>query len=498
MDTIVIIDYGNSNNEALLRKLRDADCYSLLLPSEVAHEKMKEIKDLKGIILSGGERGINQNNDLFDEDLLTYNVPILGISYGMEILGRYLGAKVSYVEDREYSNHVIRVGTYSPLFKNCNDELVVYIPHTFKLDNLRAEEIALSDSLGVVGFKKYNLYGLEFLPESPRCENGWEILNNFIDICSCHRDFTLDNFINQKIESIKKEVGNEKVLLGLSGGLDSAVCALLLKEAIGENLKCLFVETGLHRKMEHDHIVSRFKELGIEVTLVDEGELFVERLKGVIDPDKKREVISKTFVEVMNREAKKMGNIKFYGQGTLYTDIKESKWSNKNKVIKKSSNVLNDLIILEPLKELTKEEVKIVGKYLGLSDVFYKIQPFPFYGLALRIIGEVTLMKLEIIRETDRILHDEVKKAGIRKDLYQYFTVLTNIDSVGVTKDNKVYYHTIAIRAVTSMDGINAKFYHFDMDLLEKVSRRIVQEVKGVNRVVYDITSKPPSTIEYQ
>lgn len=498
MDTIVIIDYGNSHNEALLRKLRDADCYSVLLPSISVKEKLKTIESLKGIILCGGERDANQKDENFDEELLKLNVPILGIEYGMDILARYLGAEIEIVKDRSYSKHVIRVDNACPLFYKVNEETVVYMSSTFKVKNLNAKEIASSDSLDLVGFNKYNLYGITFNPENNSTECGWQILNNFIDICKCERSFTLENFVNLKIKEIREKVGKEKVLLGLSGGLDSAVCALLLKEAIGDQLTCVFVETGLHRKLEHDHIVSRFKKLDIDVILIDEGELFLSRLKGVIDPDKKREIISKTFIEVLRKESKRYGNFKFYGQGTLYTDIKESRWGNKNKVIKESSSLLKDFKILEPLKELTREEVRYVGKYLGLSEVFFKIQPFPFQGLALRIVGEVTLMKIEMLRDADRILHEEVKKAGIRNDLYQYFCVLTNIESLGVINNNKIYYHTIAIRAITSLDGINAEFYHMDMNVLERISQRIVHEVKGVNRVVYDVTSKPPSTIEYQ
>jgi len=326
------------------------------------------------------------------------------------------------------------------------------------------------------------------------------MLRNFIQICGCNGHWTLERFVDNQVEQIKERVGNEKVLLGLSGGVDSAVASLLIKKAIGEQLTCIFIETGLHRYKEHDHILDRLEnDLGLKLHIVDEAELFLSRLKGIVDPDKKRKVISDTFVEILEREAKKLGGFKFYGQGTLYTDIKESKWGKRNKVVHKdTAKTLGNFEVLEPLKQLNKDEVVQVGRYLGLSEVFFKIQPFPFPGLSIRVIGEVTLMKLEILREADRILHEEVKRAGVRKYLYQYFCVLTNIDSTGVEGDNKIYYHTIAIRAVTSENGINADFFHFDIEVLARISRRIVNEVKGVNRVVYDITTKPPSTIEYQ
>lgn len=499
MDKIVILDYGSKHNELLLEKLRDNGVYSLLLKKNTSKEEIEELHHVKGIILSGGPRVLSEENDHFDERLLELNIPILGICYGMELLASYYGAKIEAIKDREYDKHVVRVDKSCPLFFNCAEESVVYMSKNDRvLDLKNVKEIAESSSSGLVGFNKGLTFGLLFHPEYAATEFGDQMLNNFIDICDAKREWSIDNFLENKIKGMKKVIGDEKVILGLSGGLDSAVAALLLKEAIGDNLTCVFVETGLHRYNEYGVIVDRFKNhFNLKVEVVDEAELFINRLKGTVDPEKKRQIISSTFIEVFKKEAERLGGFKYLGQGTLYTDIKESKWGQKSKVIQGDPKDIG-FEIVEPLKQLTKDEVRQLGRKLGLDESFIKRQPFPFPGLAIRIIGEVTLEKLEILREANEILSNEVRKAKINEEMYQYFCVLTNIDSTGVEGNNKIYYHTIAIRAVTSHDGINADFYHFDMDMLERISRRIVNEVKGVNRVVYDITTKPPSTIEYQ
>ncbi len=500
MDKIVILDYGSQYNELLLRKLRDNGVYSLLLPKDTSKEKIEDLHHVKGIILSGGPGVIQDSDDkLFDERLLELNIPILGICYGMEALARHYGAKIESIKDREYDKHVVRVNTNCPLFLDIPEETVVYMTKNDRVLNLEGvEEIAESASSGLVGFSNDYVFGLLFHPELDATEYGVKILQNFINICGCNGHWTIDSFIENKIKGMKKVIGDKKVILGLSGGVDSAVTALLLHEAIGDNLTCLFVETGLHRYNEYNVIVKRFEEnFKIKVHVADEGELFLGRLKGVVDPEEKRKVISSTFVEVFKKYADKLGHFDFLAQGTLYSDIRESKWGGKSKVIK---DIPSDIgwEIIEPIKQLTKDEVRSVGKRLGLDDSFINRQPFPTPGLAIRIIGEVTLLKLEILREANEILSQEIRKAHLERDMYQYFCVLTNIDSVGVEGNNKIYYHTVAIRAVTSIDGINADFYHFDIEFLARVSRRIVNEVAGVNRVVYDITTKPPSTIEYQ
>ena len=500
MDKIVILDYGSQYNELLLRKLRDNGVYSLLLPKNTSKERIEELHHVKGIILSGGPNVISDDDkELFDERLLELNIPILGICYGMEVLARHYGAKIESIKDRQYDKHVVRINTNCPLFLDVPEETVVYMSKNDKVIGLSdVEEIAESASSGLVGFSKGYVFGLLFHPEIDSTEYGVKILQNFIKLCGCNGHWTIDSFIENKIKGLKKEIGDKKVILGLSGGVDSAVAALLLHEAIGDNLTCLFVETGLHRYNEYNVIIKRFEEhFKIKVHVADEGELFLGRLKGVVDPEEKRKVISSTFVEVFKKAASKLGHFDFLGQGTLYSDIRESKWGGKSKVIKDLPPDIGFKII-EPIKQLTKDEVRSVGRKLGLDESFITRQPFPFPGLAIRIIGEVTLIKLEILREANEILSQEIRKAHLEKDIYQYFCVLTNIDSVGVEGNNKIYYHTIAIRAVKSINGINADFYHFDINFLERVSRRIVNEVAGVNRVVYDITTKPPSTIEYQ
>lgn len=502
MDKIVILDYGSQYNEILLRKIRENGVYSLLLPKGTTKEEIEDLHHVKGIILSGGPDVIDQSQqkEVFDERLLELNIPILGICYGMEALANHFGAKIESIRDREYDKHVIRVNKNCPLFLDVPEEIVAYMTKNDRVSGgLEGfTQIAESGSSGMVGFAKDYVFGLLFHPEVAATDYGDVMIRNFVNLCDCEGNWDLDAFIDNKIKGIKKVVGDERVILGLSGGVDSAVAALLFHRAIGDNLTCVFVETGLHRYNEYNVILGRFeKNFDIKVNVCDEGELFLSRLKGIVDPEKKRQVISKTFIEVFKKEAEKLGHFKFLGQGTLYTDIRESKWGGKSKVIRGLPEDIG-FEIIEPLKQLTKEEVRIVGRKLGLDEEIINRQPFPFPGLAIRIIGEVTLVKLEILREANEILSNEIRKAGLNREIYQYFCVLTNIDSVGVEQNEKIYYHTVAIRAVTSQDGINADFYHFDIDFLDRVATRIVNEVRGVNRVVYDITRKPPSTIEYQ
>jgi GMP synthase (glutamine-hydrolysing) len=509
MDKILVVDYGSQYNALIVRRIKDLGVFSVLVPNTITAEDVKKQSDVKGIILSGGPNSVNDTaSPTLDAEVFKLGIPILGICYGMQLICKLLGGSVISGKIHEYGNTDCSFVNSELIFSGIPNKSVVYMSHGDTVNKIPEgfRKIASSESTEFAGITNGKIWAIQFHPEVRNTINGREILSNFVfNICRCEKSWSIDNYIDQKTKQIKELVGNKKVLLGISGGVDSAVTAVLIYKAIGSQLTSVFIDHGLLRKDEGKLVMETFKEkLNIPVTMVDASELFLNRLRGVTDPETKRKTIGKTFIDCFKEEAIKLGgDFDFLAQGTLYTDKVESGQGGSSAVIKSHHNVGGlpkelGFRLLEPLDELYKDEVRELGRKLGLDDSFVSRQPFPGPGLGIRIIGEITKEKLQSLREADFILRDEVRKAGLDKEIWQYFCVLTNTESVGVKGDSRSYEYTLAIRAVTSIDGMTADFYPFKMSFLSKVSTRIINEVTGINRVVYDVTSKPPATIEWE
>ena len=502
------MDFGGQYSQLIGRRVRESKVYCEIVPYDCSIEKIKE-KNPEGIILSGGPASVyGEDSPKCDVGVFKLGVPVLGICYGSQLMAETLGGKVSKASTREYGKTLVDINNDSLLFKGLDNNITTWMSHTDFIEKTPSDfNIVGSTPLCPVAAMENvedKLYGVQFHPEVEHTQYGREILKNFLyEICKCSPDWTMEDFIKKSIDKIKNEIGDGKAICALSGGVDSSVAAVLVHEAIGDNLICVFVDHGLLRKDEAEEVVKLFREeFHMNLIAVDARERFLNKLSGVSDPERKRKIIGEEFIRVFEEEQGKLTGIDYLVQGTIYPDVVES-GTGKSSVIKSHHNVGGlpedvNFTLVEPLRQLFKDEVREVGRKLGLSSDVVDRQPFPGPGLAIRVLGEVTEDKLKIVREADFIFRDEIKKAGLDKEIWQYFAMLPNIRSVGVMGDERTYSYTIGLRAVTSIDGMTADWARIPLDVLEKISNRIVNEVENVNRVVYDITSKPPSTIEWE
>ena len=508
-EEILIIDFGGQYNQLIARRVREKNVFCEVVPCTISIDKIKE-KNPKGIIFTGGPSSIYADDaPKCDERVFDLGIPVLGICYGMQFMAYTLGGKVKRATKREYGQIEVKINNTSKLFDGLNNPNVCLMSHTDFVDELPEgfENIASTNTCknAAMENKEKNFYGVQFHPEVNHTENGDKIIENFvINICKCSGSWKMDLFAKTTIESLKDKIGDKKALCALSGGVDSSVAAVLLSKAIGKNLTCIFVDHGLLRKNEAEEVEEIFtKKFDVNFIKVDAKDRFLNKLKNITSPEQKRKIIGEEFIRVFEEEAKKIGTVDYLVQGTIYPDVIDSGLG-KSSVIKSHHNVggLPDYVdfkeIVEPLRDLFKDEVRKVGKEIGLPDYLVNRQPFPGPGLAIRIIGDITEEKLDILKDADYIFREEIAKNNMEKELSQYFAVLTDTKSVGVMGDERTYDYLIALRAVVTDDFMTAKFAKIPYNILEIISKRIVNEVEHVNRIVYDITSKPPATIEWE
>ena len=509
IEKIIVLDFGSQYNQLITRRLRDLGVYSELLSNKKTAAEIQAEGNVKGIILSGGPRSVYEE-DAFtvDPEIFNLGIPVLGVCYGMQLVTKLYDGTVSPGEVREFGQAKMAINnTTSGLFENLASEETVLMSHGDLVTEVPTgfAVTASTDQCPIAAIEDTarQIYGVQFHPEVRATIHGTAMLKNFaFNICGAKGDWSMENYIDFAVQNIRDLVGDRKVLLGLSGGVDSSVVGVLLQRAIGDQLVCIFVDHGLLRKNEGDLVMESLESFGLHIIRVDAKERFFSKLAGIADPETKRKIIGNEFVYVFDEEAAKLDGIDFLAQGTLYTDIIES-GTETAQTIKSHHNVGGlpedmSFELIEPLNTLFKDEVRALGTALGMPESIVWRQPFPGPGLGIRVLGEITDEKVEIVRESDAILREEIAKHGLDRDVWQYFTVLPNVRSVGVMGDGRTYDHMIGIRAVTSIDGMTSEFARLPWDVLQTISTRIVNEVPHVNRVVYDVTGKPPATIEWE
>ena len=507
-ETVIVLDFGGQYNQLIARRVRECNVYCEIMPYKSDIDAIKA-KNPVGIIFTGGPNSVyEEDSPKYNNEIYNLGVPILGICYGSQLMAYSLGGKVEQAPTREYGKMPIKLEK-SLLFDGIEDETVCWMSHTDYISKLPEgfKVTASSDTCPCAAYEntEKKLYAVQFHPEVNHTVHGKEMLRNFLyNVCGCKGDWIMKEFAEKSIKALKEKIGDKKVLCALSGGVDSSVAAVMIHRAVGKQLTCVFVDNGLLRKNEGDEVETLFrKQFDINLVRANAQDRFLSKLSGVTEPEKKRKIIGEEFIRVFEEEAKKIGKVDYLVQGTIYPDVVES-GAGDAATIKSHHNVggLPEHVdfeeIIEPLRDLFKDEVRQLGIELGLPEKFVWRQPFPGPGLAVRVIGEITEEKLAILRDADAIFREEIANAGLDRDINQYFAVITDMRSVGVMGDGRTYDYTLALRAVTTTDFMTADWARIPYDVLEKASNRIVNEVKNVNRLVYDITSKPPATIEWE
>lgn len=507
-ELVLVVDFGGQYNQLIARRVRECNVYCEVIPYSKGVEAIKE-KNPVGIIFTGGPNSVYEENaPLIDKSIFELNVPVLGICYGSQLMAHVLGGKVEKAPKREYGKTEITLKN-SLLFEGIGDETVCWMSHTDYISKIPDgfDITAYSDSCPCAAYEnpEKKLYAVQFHPEVNHTQNGTLMLKNFLyNVCKCKGDWLMSDFAKKSVEALREKIGDKKVLCALSGGVDSSVAAVMIHKAVGKQLTCVFVDNGLLRKNEGDEVETLFRnQFDINLVRANAQDRFLGKLAGVSEPEKKRKIIGEEFIRVFEAEAKKIGTVDYLVQGTIYPDVIESGAGDAS-TIKSHHNVgglpehVDFKEIIEPLRDLFKDEVRQLGVELGLPEKFVWRQPFPGPGLAVRVIGEITEDKIAILRDADAIFREEIATAGLDKSINQYFAVITDMKSVGVMGDGRTYDYTLALRAVTTTDFMTADWARIPYDVLEKASNRIVNEVDHVNRIVYDITSKPPATIEWE
>ncbi len=509
-EKILILDFGSQYTQLIARNIRELNVYCEIVPY---HSTIVYDETLKGVILSGSPSSVNEENaPMVDIKSINEKLPVLGICYGAQLTTKLYGGQVGKSSSREYGRaHLTQIDSNHKMLNGIQDGNQVWMSHADTITSLaqNAKVIAKTDTIPVAAFSVENtphpLIGLQFHPEVTHSDKGRKIIENFVvGICACHHEWTPSSYIEETVAAIQKQVGNQKVIMALSGGVDSTVAATLIHKAIGSNLYCIFVDNGLLRKGEYEQVMDAYQSLGLQIKGVDASQLFYDRLKGVINPEEKRKIIGTSFIDVFQEEASRLTDIHFLGQGTIYPDVIESVSVNGPSATIKSHHNVGGLPekmkmqLVEPLRYLFKDEVRRIGKELGLESHFLMRHPFPGPGLGIRILGEVNAEKVALLQNADAIYINLLKEHNLYHQIWQAGTILLPVQSVGVMGDERTYEFTVALRAVTSVDGMTADWAHIPYDVLAKISNEIINNVKGINRVVYDISSKPPATIEWE